>query len=320
MRSIVIFLLFAALASPLFATGENVCCPPAPPSPPPPVDITLRGEATLETPPDEAVLEFELAWEAPDLAEARRAHNEQSQKVMALLRAADATDDDIRTSLSITRNVRIEGKIRTRTITSHHVETDYVVTLHRLDKLDKLLDGLIEAKVDNFTGVHFKIRHPEERLKSLRIQALADARAQAEATAKQLGVRLGRMTGLSRPSGTGAVERTRGGSISGASGLENQYLIGGVTVNGSGYGGIGAYQGDVAGSAFDFKPTTVQDNPAATTPVEGQESVFSRPGTLKMKAEVFVTYELDDYGKLPRAIAEAPATPAPLQSPAGKRR
>ncbi len=317
MRSIPLILLFATLTTPLFATGENVCCPPAPPSPPPPVAITLRGEATLEIPPDEAVLEFELAWEAPDLTEARNAHNEQSQKVMALLRAADASDDDIRTSLSITRNVKIEGKFRTRTVTSHHVQTDYIVTLHRLDRLDKLLDGLIVAKVENFTGVHFKIRHPEDRLKTLRIQALADARTQAEATAKQLGVRLGRMTGLSGPAGAGA--RDRNPSISGASGLENQYMIGGVNITNSGYGAIGAYQGEPGFSAFDFKPTQVQDTSGATTPVEGQESVFSRPGTLKMKVEVFVTYELDDYGKLPRFVAESSVVPPSMQKSDGKK-
>jgi hypothetical protein len=318
MRSIAIFLISAALSAPLFATGENVCCPPAPPAPPPPVAITLRGEATLEIPPDEAVLEFELAWEAPDLTEARRAHNEQSQKVMVLLRAAEAGDDDIRTSLSITRNVKIEGKIRTRTITSHHVQTDYVVTLHRLDKLDKLLDGLIEAKVDNFTGVHFKIRHPEDRLKKLRIEALADARTQAEATAKQMGVRLGRMTGLSGPAGAGTRDRNPG--ISGASGLENQYIIGGLIVSNGSYGDIGKYQGESGISAFDFKPTQVQDNPSATTPVEGEESVFSRPGTLRMKVEVFVTYELDDYGKLPRPAPEPSSVPPAMPKSTVKQR
>jgi uncharacterized protein YfaS (alpha-2-macroglobulin family) len=70
-------------------------------------------------------------------------------------------------------------------------------------------------------------------------------------------------------------------SISGASGLESQYLIGGVNITNTGYGGIGAYdnvmgpsgEGTALPKIRNFFPETLFVNPALITDANGEAEV-----------------------------------------------
>ena len=295
------------------AEAEKVCCPPPPAPPPPPVVMTLRGEANLEVAPDEAKLRFFISHDAVDLQEAKRTHNEQSLKLAAVLHDGGAAEEDIRSDVAITREVKADGKSRTRSVTRYRVRTDYEVTLRKLDRLDVILDGLISSGVKEFQSVSFGLSHPEERMKKLRLEAIADARAQADGTVQRIGVRLGRLVNISGPPGVGGGNA----SISGASGFENQYIIGGVNVTNSGYGVIG--QPRSLSSAMDFAPGTSQSTASTSTTTidldntttENVEPVFTRPGKLKIQAEIYLTYELADLGRFSTAPAVADISASP---------
>jgi uncharacterized protein YggE len=309
-------LLLIVSAAARAGDAEKPCCP-APP--PPPVEMTLRGEANQEISPDEAKLRFYIGHENADLQAARKEHNEQSARITAVLREAAVAEADIRADLSINR--KVEDRRRSRTVTGYTVRTEYEVTMRTLDKLDATLDSLIAAGVKEFSSVSFSLTKPEERLKKLRLEAIADARAQAEATAARTGVKLGRLVRISGPPTAEEKEKLKGTpSISGASGLENQYLIGGVNITNTGYGGIGAYD-SVLGASGVGVSYNGSGGSSYTPPTVTEEPVFTRPGKLKLQAQVYLTYELADLGRFyvapeaPSLISQMPAPPVlPLQS------
>jgi hypothetical protein len=303
-------LLMIAPAAVRAADAEKPCCPPPPP---PPVEVTLRGEASQEVAPDEAKLRFFISHDNADLPAARKEHNEQSARITAVLNGAAVAEDDIRADLSINR--KVEDRRRTRIVTGYTVRTEYEVTMRTLDKLDTTLDALIAAGVKEFSSVSFSLAEPEDRLKKLRLEAIADARAQAEATAERTGVKLGRLVRISGPPAAEEKEKAKGNpSISGAAGLENQYLIGGVNITNSGYGGIGAYD-SILGAAGVGVSYSGSGASSYTPPTVTEEPVFTRPGKLKLQAQVYLTYELADLGRFFLApevsplIADSPAPP-----------
>ncbi len=194
---------------------------------------------------------------------------------------------------------------------------------NRYSGLAMVLHWLIAAGVKEFSSVTFNLTKPEERLKKLRLEAIADARAQAEATAGRTGVKLGRLVKISGPPSAEEKEKAKGNpSISGAAGLENQYLIGGVNITNSGFGGIGAYDSVVGSSGVGVSyggPGSSGYSPPAVT----EEPVFTRPGKLKLQARVYLTYELADLGRFfltPDVLPLLTESPTPSELPLPNRR
>lgn len=290
------------LAFPLFGAEEkDKCCPPPPPPPPAPVLLTVAGRAELETPPDEAVLRFFVGKSDTDLNAAKRVHNELATRVLAILKENGVADDDIRADLAISRKLKVEGSVRKREVLSHKVRTDYLVTVRKMDRLNKIVDGLIEAGVEGFNGVQFQLAHPEERMKTLRMEALSDAREQAEETAKRTGVKLGRLMRIDFGRDMSSSFEFAPG-ISGATGLENQYIVGGANVTRRAGAEIpGGGQADSVSEGSEF---------------EADDPVITRPGKITVEVTVNLTYEIADHGQfIGRAPMPAPAPAPDAQSP-----
>ena len=79
-------------------------------------------------------------------------------------------------------------------IASYEVRHTLEIKIHDLAKADVLLDGIIAAGANEVGQISFRVDDPEVAGAEARTQAIADARMKAEKIARDLGVRLVRVS------------------------------------------------------------------------------------------------------------------------------
>jgi uncharacterized protein YggE len=78
------------------------------------------------------------------------------------------------------------------------------VTVRALDTVGDVLDAVIEAGANNIWGVTFSLEDPKLAQADARTEAIADAKARAEALAGLAGIKLGPVMSVSEIIGSGA--------------------------------------------------------------------------------------------------------------------
>ncbi|HEX2203046.1 MAG TPA: SIMPL domain-containing protein [Longimicrobium sp.] len=166
---------------------------PMPETPPSTIRVSATGDARAT--PDRAWVDFGVETVATTAREAAEANAARMERVIAALVRAGVTRENIQTrDYNIypdyqpdprgTGEPRIRGYRATNTVSA---QTDDV------RRVGALIDAALGAEANRVNGVRFGLRDPARG----RAQALQDAirqgRAEAEAIAQGLGVRLGRV-------------------------------------------------------------------------------------------------------------------------------
>lgn len=161
----------------------------------PPPSIRVTGEATVAVPPDQAQIDLGVITQAPTAQEAGAQNARQVGAVLAELRRALGSAADIRTAgYSVTPNYRqpppgggaptIVGYTATNVV---QVKTD------ALTDVGKVIDLATQAGANTIRRLQFTLKDERAaRLKAL-AEAAVKAKAQAEALAAALGVRIVRV-------------------------------------------------------------------------------------------------------------------------------
>ena len=193
MKSLLGVLLGLSLISDVYAQVP----PPMPPS------ISISGEAKESVAPDQATITASVVSRDKDLAAAKKNNDAQMEKVVQIAKEFNIPKNRITPShMSINPEYNYNNNQRPALI-GYMVSRTLMITMDKLDIHERVLSALVEAKIDQVSGVNFSVTNPEKISERLRVAALNDAKAKASALASAAGMKLGKPISISVGGGGG---------------------------------------------------------------------------------------------------------------------
>ena len=152
--------------------------------------LTITGQGRVQVEPDRAWVRVGVYTEADRAQNAVEENSRISHAVMKAIAGQGVAQEDIRTGRYqvFPREERDRDGVVVRR--SFAVEHEIVVTVKELDRVGRILDAALDAGANRVYGVAFGLSHPQRALEQARIQAIEDARRQAEALAQAAGVKI----------------------------------------------------------------------------------------------------------------------------------
>ncbi|MBX5493263.1 MAG: SIMPL domain-containing protein [Chloroflexi bacterium] len=182
--------LLAAIALALAGSSTAALASPASQVTPTPETIVVTADGEATAPPDVAYVTVGVVTQAPTAAQATADNARQLAAVVDALRGRGIAEQDLQTSGLSVQPLYAQGRAERQDITGYQAINNVTVTVNDLARAGELLDAALAAGANRVGGLRFAVRDTT----SLRQQALGNAvraaRAQAEAIAAGLGVRL----------------------------------------------------------------------------------------------------------------------------------
>ena len=181
--------LTAGLAA-LCLTSTALAQPPVPG----PSTISVTGKATLHAMPDEVKINIAVVTQDSKADQAATENASRVETVLNALHAAIGGNADVRTlSYGLTPDYRDQSGDPQPEIIGYTATNTVQVTLDDLDKVGAIIDAATRSGANRIENIQFTLRNPEEmHTKALR-QAAINARAQADALAAALGLKISRV-------------------------------------------------------------------------------------------------------------------------------
>lgn len=172
--------------------------------------ITVTGIGEVQGKSDIATISFTINKEAKTVAEAQIGVAEVEGKALLVLRENGVEDKDIKTESSSFNPKYDSTPIycitypcpqKSPKIIGYEAYETISVKVRKVDTTGKIIEELGKTGVSNLYGPNFAIDDEEGLKAEARKKAIEDARAKAKVLAKDLGVRLGKITSFSENSG-----------------------------------------------------------------------------------------------------------------------
>lgn len=168
--------------------------------------ITVSGEGKATVAPDVARVSFSVQNTATTVAAAQEATTKQANDAIGLVKEQGIAEKDVRT---LAYNIAPQYSYPTCAygtpcnpkVTGYQVSQTVEVTVRELAKVGDLLAGLGKLEVQNVSGPAFGLDDAAAGYDAARADAIKKAKAQANALAKELGVKLGKIVNFSESSG-----------------------------------------------------------------------------------------------------------------------
>jgi uncharacterized protein len=184
------FLLFAALLSAASAFAQPATQPPRESGFVETISVTGTGRATLT--PDRFSFTSGVRTTAPTVEDAVNQNNTRVANVIAALKRAGATADEIRTSNFSIMPQQVYEQGQPPRVTGYEVMNSITVTKKDVAAAGRLLQVAISAGVNETSSLNFEVSDPARgRDQGLRA-AFEDAHAKAALLAQAAGRTLGR--------------------------------------------------------------------------------------------------------------------------------
>ena len=152
--------------------------------------IRASGEASVSAKPDQAQVSIGVISRAVT-AEAAAAQNAtESSQVLAAVKAALETGGTVKTSgYSISPQYDYSNNHAPK-VTGYEASNTVMVTIDQLARLSKVIDAATSTGANNINGIFFTLRDDSGVRAQVLAEAAVKARANAEAIAKALNVRV----------------------------------------------------------------------------------------------------------------------------------
>ena len=161
--------------------------------------LTVIGSASTSVEPDLAVLSLSVTALEPTAVAAVTAANFATAEVIVALRIQRVATEDIRTtSISLDQEFEFTGSCAAVPV-GFRFTNSLRVTVRDLDAVGATIDGAVAAAGDNLRldGISFDVSNRTEIEDELRLSAIDQAIARAQAIAARAGVSLGRIVAIS---------------------------------------------------------------------------------------------------------------------------
>lgn len=169
------------------------------------ISVSGSGEATAI--PNSARFTVGVSNEAETVEAAQTQSTEAINEIINYLEDAGVNEDNIKT-LSYNVSPRYEYIERQvgqpsgeRQLAGYEVSQRLEVTVEDTDEAGELLSGVGQRGADNVSSLQFVVDDEESVQREARVNAIADARENAEALADALGVKLDRVVGYNEQGG-----------------------------------------------------------------------------------------------------------------------
>lgn len=174
--------------------------------------ITVSGEGKVVARPDIATFSASVITQAEKVKDAQLENTRRSNAVIGFFKQRGVEEKDIKTvSYNIFPQYQYFSEPRCLSfpcpprrppeIVSYEVRHTLQVKVRDLEKVDTLLDGVITSGANEVSSISFDVDNKDALLAEARKKAIDDAKDKARALAKDLGVRLGRITSFSESGG-----------------------------------------------------------------------------------------------------------------------
>jgi uncharacterized protein len=161
------------------------------------LSVSGNGQAFLA--PDIAYIYIGVHTEQPTAAEAVAENNTQTQALIAAIQEFGIDPKDIRTTnFSIWPMDRYDPATGAPTGEKTYAADNTVyVTVRDLETLGDLLDTAVQAGANTVNSVQFDVENKDEALKEARVDAMNNAKVQAQELADAAGLSLGEVQSIS---------------------------------------------------------------------------------------------------------------------------
>jgi uncharacterized protein len=152
--------------------------------------ITVTGEGEIAVVPDLAIIGAGVTTTGKTAREASESNAKMMTAVMAALKGAGISEQDVQTARLSLHPVR-DNKSNELRISGFQASNQVTVKLRDVAKTADAIDRLVAAGANDIAGIQFVVSSPSKPLDEARQAALADARRKAEVYAKAADVLLG---------------------------------------------------------------------------------------------------------------------------------
>jgi uncharacterized protein YggE len=165
-------------------------------------NISFSGEGKTYTKPDIATVTLSVVTEGKTVADLQKKNTEKMNKVIEFLKGNGIEEKDIKTTNYnlYPRYDYSQYSSKMPQIVGYEITQSLEVKIRNLDKVGEVLEGSVAAGVNQIYSLYFKVDKDEEFKSQAKELAIKDAKKKAAETAKQLGVRLGKLVGYSEGS------------------------------------------------------------------------------------------------------------------------
>jgi hypothetical protein len=162
-----------------------------------PRTITVTGTGTAVGEPDEARVQLTVQKSAPEMAAARADALAVVDRFIALTKKLGIDPKKVRTTAAfVNPEYRWDEKNNRQVLIGYLVQRQFEVELDDLDKLGALIEGAVDAGVNNVAPPVLDSSRRSELQRRALAAAAKDAQANARAVADTLGVTLGALREL----------------------------------------------------------------------------------------------------------------------------
>ena len=162
--------------------------------------ITVTGTGTVTSVPDEATFTVGVQTQGSTARDALASNSEQMRRVIAAVRLAGVSKDDVQTQdVSVSANYSDGNQID-----GYSASNSVLVTIRDLSRAGRVLDAASNAGANQVYGPSLSRSDQDALEKKALRDAVGEARTKAEALAKAAGVSLGGVTAITEGSSGGA--------------------------------------------------------------------------------------------------------------------
>lgn len=166
--------------------------------------LTVTGHGEIDVPPDRVLVSFAVETTAPRAAAAVGDNAKRADAVTKALQGVLGSGDRVSTtrySVEPRYEPAPRGGTELPRIVGYVARNEVQVESRVIDRVGELIDAATAAGANRVANLQFTLADRGAAVRGALERAAADAKAQAEAIAAGLGVRLGRIVSATTPTG-----------------------------------------------------------------------------------------------------------------------
>jgi uncharacterized protein YggE len=161
-----------------------------------PPGVVTTGDAIVKVKPDGAILTVGAVVQAATADEAQALLSARIARILERAKGLAIADADTKTVAYRIDPQYAYDQGKAPRLTGFQATQQIALTLHGTEGVGKAVDALVQGDGATTASVQFTLLDPKAAQASAREQAIADARAKAQAMAKSAGVQLGKVVSV----------------------------------------------------------------------------------------------------------------------------
>lgn len=159
-------------------------------------ELSVVGEGKVEVVPDVAYVDAGInVVGSPTVDAARQTVDQTNNAIIQSLQGLGIDKKDIKTSnYSINPNYSYENN--QNELDGYNASANITIKVRTVDTVPQVIQAVTTAGANQVNGARFDVENPQKYREQARAEAIKNAREQAQKLAKDLGIRIGKVTNI----------------------------------------------------------------------------------------------------------------------------